>query len=110
MKFIFIAMEHMWVSNNLLRDLAKPRGADYYKENREERMAYQLSYYKENRKRILDYHIEYRKNNKEILAERARKKVQCECGTIVNCNSISTHRQSKKHLECLKKIICHNNI
>ena len=51
-------------------------------------------YYKANRDSFKDYY----KANKEVISEREREKIKCDCGSIINRNSKSRHIKSKKHL------------
>ena len=51
-------------------------------------------YYKVNRDSFKDYY----KANKEVISEREREKIKCDCGSIINRNSKSRHIKSKKHL------------
>ncbi len=47
------------------------------------------------------YMKSYHQNNKEVILERAKTRVMCECGELVNKRQISRHRKSKKHIELM---------
>jgi len=69
----------------------------YRKENKEKirkrDKEYGVKYRGINREKIRLTQKEWRKNNKEKL----KKKVQCDCGSIVRSSDISRHRRTPKH-------------
>jgi len=86
----------------------RKKGNDYYKNNREsmnkkhrewrennvEKVKETSKKYRErNKEKIRLTQREYRKNNKEKL----KKKVQCDCGSIVRKVDLPRHRASQKH-------------
>ena len=50
----------------------------------------------------IEYDKQYRETNKEKLNEKAREKIQCECGCMISRDHISKHRKSKKHQELIQ--------
>jgi len=49
-----------------------------------------------------EYMREYYHTNKDKLNEERKKKVTCECGSVVRMSDIVRHRKSKKHISLIK--------
>jgi hypothetical protein len=47
---------------------------------------------------------EYLNDNRDIINEKHRKKIICECGSIGNIGNLLRHKQSKKHINFIKKV------
>jgi hypothetical protein len=92
---------------------------EYYKDNKETIAEKAKEYRKNNKETIAEYKKEYRKNNKEILAvkdrikyeknkeiinEKAKEKIQCECGCEIRKQHLNRHKQSKKHIDLISMI------
>jgi hypothetical protein len=45
---------------------------------------------------------EYEENYKHIRENRAKQKIECECGCIVRKDSLLRHKKSKKHIDFVK--------
>ncbi len=58
-----------------------------------------------NREKILEYSKQYSKQNyaenKEILLEKLKETITCECGCVVNKSHLQRHKRSKKHLSLM---------
>ena len=54
------------------RNVCKSCLRDYYKANREKKLAYQREHYQKNKERICEYNHEYGQKNKEQIAESKR--------------------------------------
>lgn len=54
-------------------------------------------YHIDNRNHIIQYLKQYRINNKQTISEKAKIKIECECGSVVRKSDISDHRKTKKH-------------
>jgi len=54
-------------------------------------------------KKVKEY---YQKNKEKILEkkERDRKKVTCDCGSIIINTCLTRHKKSKKHLKYLEEL------
>ena len=46
-----------------------------------------------------EYMVEYHIKNKEIILEKKKEKVTCECGSICRKDGITEHKKSKKHID-----------
>ena len=44
----------------------------------------------------------FRDNNKDRLNKERREKIKCDCGILLNKNSIYKHKKSKKHLNKIR--------
>ena len=56
------------------------------------------SYREVNKEHLAKTRKEYKIKNKDIIREKALKKITCECGSIVCANSIARHRKLNKHI------------
>ena len=89
----------------------------YYKDNKEELLNKQKQYYEENKENILRRVKQYQERNQEKIKENKTKyyeknkekikqtvneygkeKNTCECGVTMRKDSLSRHKNSKKHL------------
>lgn len=72
---------------------------------REEHIEYDrersIKYHAENRETILQKQSEYRAANRERILLNGKEKMTCDCGCIINRRNISTHKQTKKHIDRL---------
>ena len=67
----------------------KEQGKKYYNNNKEK---WKTEEYKLKKK-------QYRENNKEIISEKAKEKITCECGACFRKDHYKRHLTSKKHLK-----------
>ena len=86
-------------SNNNINNL---RWADMKEQNRD-RCTYRVDIEETDPKiRTAIFAKEYRDANKDIIEEKLREKVQCECGVFISCRNIARHRKtSDKHTKRL---------
>ena len=68
---------------------------EYIENNKDKLKDYKKEYYEKNKDKIKEKNKKYHKNNKDKLNE----KINCECGSIINKNSLIRHKKSKKHLK-----------
>ena len=54
-------------------------------------------WYEENKDKVLEYAKEYREANKDIISEKTKIKITCDCGSVVTKYKIQRHCKSKKH-------------
>ena len=47
---------------------------------------------------------EYKKQNRELIDEKAKEKIECECGSNVRKSDLARHRKSQKHLDYLNNL------
>ena len=57
-----------------------------------------------NKEELVIKHKEYKIKNKDIIREKALKKITCECGCVVCANSIARHRKLNKHLTLMTSL------
>lgn len=74
----------------------------YYENNKEKLKEKKKEYYENNREHKKDYDKVYRENNKEAILEKKKEKITCECGCIINKNTLVRHQKSNKHLELIQ--------
>ena len=78
-----------------------------YRENNKELITQRKkARYENNKELIRQQQKKWRDANKELISQRQKIKVQCECGSIVNKNDLSTHRRTKKHLNYISTLPC----
>ena len=52
----------------------------------------------DNRERLNEEQRHRYNENKELIAERKRTKIECECGSVIRWADILRHKKTKKHL------------
>jgi len=65
---------------------------EYHEDNKVEALKKQKEYYHKNKEKILE------------KKERDRKKVTCDCGSIIINTCLTRHKKSKKHLKYLEEL------
>jgi hypothetical protein len=59
----------------------------------------------ENREKCLEYNKQYSKQNyaenREIILEKLKETITCECGCVVNKYHLQRHKRTKKHLSLI---------
>ena len=82
--------------------------SQYYNDNIEKYKEIYKKYYEDN----IEKYKKYYNDNIDIIKERKKEKIICECGSCVIKNHISRHYKSKKHqeyLESLPTMVCDSN-
>ena len=46
---------------------------------------------------IQEYHHHYREKNREIINQKSKQMIECECGCIQNIANLARHKKSEKH-------------
>ena len=59
---------------------------------------YNKQHYRLNKDKILEQNKEYYQNNKENIQLKRKKKITCECGSVVCRNVLARHKRTKKHI------------
>lgn len=91
--------EGEWIKNTNCLNRFIPTG-ECTKENKQEyNKQYGKQYRINNKEYIEKYNKDYYANNKDILSKKAREKINCECGSIINKSDIAKHKKTKKHQE-----------
>jgi hypothetical protein len=76
-----------------------------YRENNKEYLKEKDIEYRKNHKiNKKDYDNQYREKNKELIRERLKETVTCECGVICNKHHLQRHQKSQKHLNAINNI------
>jgi hypothetical protein len=75
----------------------KEKLSKYRQLNKEKIIQYSSEYRRLNKEKILEKHKEYYQKNKEKL----NKKIECECGSVINKRSITKHTKTKRHQKYL---------
>jgi hypothetical protein len=75
---------------------------EYYYKHREEKLEYQKNYNRQRGDAIKDYNKSYYMKRREEILEKARTKVTCECGCVVQLFNMNSHKKTKKHVRYLE--------
>jgi hypothetical protein len=75
---------------------------EYYYKHREEKLEYQKNYNRQKGDAIKDYNKSYYIKRREEILEKARTKVTCECGCVVQLFNMNSHKKTKKHVRYLE--------
>ena len=52
----------------------------------------------------------YYKNNKEIINEKRKDKIKCECGCEVRKQGLTEHKQTKKHIDLMSQKVLSDTV
>ena len=80
----------------------RDKSTEYYYKHREEKLEYQKNYNRQKGDAIKDYNKNYYMKRREEILEKARTKVTCECGCIVQMFNMNSHKKTKKHIRYLE--------
>jgi hypothetical protein len=75
------------------KDKIKKKRKEHY-ENNKEQMLEKAKIYRDNNKKQIK---KYRDDNKQIINEKGKEEITCECGSIVRKDGIKRHEKSLKH-------------
>tara|TARA_R110002049_G_scaffold97762_1_gene238093 strand:+ start:83 stop:646 length:564 start_codon:yes stop_codon:yes gene_type:complete len=76
----------------------------YYTDGKEKISEQQKKYRINSKEKIREQQKKYRINNKDKINEKQKQKVKCECGCVVSKCGLSSHKKTKKHLDCMEII------
>ena len=79
---------------------------EYRQDHKDKNNQYSREYWKNNNERLLNYKKHYRENKKDIIAERAKSKIICNCGSVCRKAGISRHINTQKHLNYVSSLKC----
>jgi len=92
------------------KDKLKEHMKQYYEANKDKFKEINKQYHEANKDTRNIYFKQYREANKnkineksEIINEKQREKVTCECGCVVCKNFLSRHKKTQKHIDLLAK-------
>jgi hypothetical protein len=80
------------------------KSTEYYYKHREEKLEYQKSYNRQKGDAIKDYNKNYYMKRREEILEKAKTKVTCECGCVVQLFNMNSHKKTKKHVRYLEML------
>ena len=75
---------------------------EYYYQHREQKLEYQKNYNRQKGDAIKDYNKSYYMKRREEILEKARTKVICDCGCVVQLFNMNSHKKTKKHVRYLE--------
>lgn len=84
------------------KDKIREKSKIYCDANGEKKRKYMKQYAKENRDIINLKHKQYRDANKELIKEKKKIRIQCECGAYSTSSHMTRHKKSKKHIEYME--------
>jgi Zn ribbon nucleic-acid-binding protein len=83
---------------------------EYRQDNKETISEKKREYYQKNKEKLIQYNSDYRQLNKEKInqyyqknKEKLSKKIECECGAVINKSSITGHIKSKRHQKYIQE-------
>ena len=90
------------------------RDKQYYQDNREKKQQKNKQYYQDNKNKMQQKNKQYQQNNKERIkqyyqdnkeriTEQNKKKIKCECGSVVSKGNLPKHKKTKKHIDIMNK-------
>jgi hypothetical protein len=59
-------------------------------------------YYEQNKEKVKQQRREYYEGKKNIISEKSKEKVECECGSKVCRGALRLHLKTAKHQEYVK--------
>ena len=74
---------------------------EYYNNNRENIIEKNKKYRDDNKEEYIKRYNTYNKNNKDIINEKAKVKIICECGCEIRKWGLKEHMKSKKHIDLM---------
>jgi hypothetical protein len=77
--------------------------AEWEKENREYMLERDRVYRHKNREQLNEITRAYRHKNREQLNAKAREKITCVCGSVINCDGKARHERTDKHKKWLEQ-------
>ena len=80
----------------------RDKSTEYYYKHRDEKLEYQKNYNRQKGDAIKDYNKNYYMKRREEILEKARTKVTCECGCVVQLFNMNSHKKTKKHVRYLE--------
>ena len=106
-----MARERHWIQSTpcVNRVIPGRTDAEWYVDNREKVLAYQVQYHADNCVKITADKAQYRADNREIINLKQSEKVQCECGCRVSRSGMTGHKKSQKHQHLVKLKINQSN-
>ena len=101
---LFKKLEKINVSGAKAKLIDKDRNKldEYYYQHREEKLEYQKNYNRQKGDAIKDYNKSYYMKRREEILEKAKTKITCECGCVVQLFNMNSHKKTKKHIRYLE--------
>ena len=81
---------------------SRNKSTEYYYRHRDEKLEYQKHYNRQKGDAIKDYNKSYYVKRREEILEKARTKITCECGCVVQLFNMNSHKKTKKHVRYLE--------
>ena len=80
----------------------RDKSTEYYYQHRDQKLEYQKKYNRQKGDAIKGYNKSYYMKRREEILEKARTKVTCECGCVVQLFNMNSHKKTKKHVRYLE--------
>ena len=93
--------QKQWHNDNREKILQQKK--EYYENNKEKKLKGNKQWRENNKEKYAKQRKENYENNKDIINEKAKEKITCDCGSIIRKSDIARHRNSNKHQEWVKK-------
>ena len=91
--------------NNENIDKVRERKKIYYIENIDKLREINKKYRDENPDKEKERQELYRAENRDILNDKKKEKITCECGCLTSKNNLYRHLKTKKHIDLINKNI-----
>ena len=88
-----------WVEEN--KDYIKECRKVNYEYNKEIVIEKVKIYRNNNKEAYINRYMNYNNKNKEIINEKAKEKIECECGCKIRKGDLPRHKQTKKHINLM---------
>lgn len=62
------------------------------------------AYRDNNKEEYINRYMIYNNKNKEIILQKAKEKIECECGCLIRKYDLKIHQQTKKHIDLMSKM------
>lgn len=90
------------------KEIRNKKNKEWRKINKEKIKEYKRTQNKEwrnNNKEIIQQKLsEYYEKNKDIINEKRKEKITCECGSILNKTSLIQHKKSQRHIGLMEQL------
>ena len=97
-----------FIEQKKIKEIIAKRNKEYYEANKEKIAEKGKIYRVNNKEKRKEYNKEYYEKNKDVLDEKKEEWgsfiVLCECGCSIRRDSMTKHKNSKKHQKIMKEL------
>jgi hypothetical protein len=85
------------------KDNIKEYNKEYYTENKDKIKEKTKEYQSKNKDKVKECRKKYQSKNKEKIKERTKRKITCDCGSVVRFCDRHRHYKTKKHINFINQ-------